>query len=113
MSAFTELLKNGSIDGNCGVVGCWSTNSVGDVYLNGRLIRTKAEDDKYKLEAKNKLNSDQQLLNDAQQQVLLEEKRLLALQNQSQQSFLEKHKTHLLIAGAVVLGFLAYKKFKK
>ncbi len=33
--------------------------------------------------------------------------------NQPQQSFLKKHKTHLLIAGAVVLGYLAYKKFKK
>lgn len=30
-----------------------------------------------------------------------------------QQSFLEKHKTHLLIAGAVVLGVLVFKKFKK
>jgi hypothetical protein len=30
-----------------------------------------------------------------------------------QQSFLQKHKNHLLIAGALVVGFLAYKKFKK
>jgi hypothetical protein len=27
-------------------------------------------------------------------------------------TFLEKHKNHLLIAGALVLAFLAYKKFK-
>ena len=29
------------------------------------------------------------------------------------QGFLEKHKNHLLILGALVLGYLAYKKFKK
>jgi hypothetical protein len=30
-----------------------------------------------------------------------------------QQSFLQKHKNHLLLVGALVVGFLAYKKFKK
>ena len=29
------------------------------------------------------------------------------------QSFLQKHKTHLLIIGAVVIGYFAYKKFNK
>lgn len=29
------------------------------------------------------------------------------------QGFLEKHKNHLLILGALVLGYLAYKKFNK
>ena len=29
------------------------------------------------------------------------------------QTFLQKHKNHLLILGALVLGYLAYKKFKK
>jgi hypothetical protein len=29
------------------------------------------------------------------------------------QSFLQKHKNHLLILGGLVLGFFAYKKFKK
>ena len=29
------------------------------------------------------------------------------------ESFLQKHKNHLLIAGALVLGYLAYKKFNK
>ena len=29
------------------------------------------------------------------------------------ETFLQKHKNHLLIIGAVVLGYLAYKKFKK
>ena len=29
------------------------------------------------------------------------------------QTFLQKHKNHLLIAGALVLGYLAYKKFNK
>lgn len=55
----------------------------------------------------------QKTLEQAKEQVVLEEKRLLELQNQPKQSFLEKHKNHLIIAGAVVLGFLAYKKFKK
>jgi hypothetical protein len=31
----------------------------------------------------------------------------------SNESFLQKHKNHLLIAGALVLGYLAYKKFNK
>jgi len=31
----------------------------------------------------------------------------------SEQTFLQKHKNHLLIAGALVLGYLAYKKFNK
>jgi hypothetical protein len=31
----------------------------------------------------------------------------------SNQSFLQKHKNHLLILGALVLGYLAYKKFNK
>jgi hypothetical protein len=31
----------------------------------------------------------------------------------AQQSFIEKHKTNLLIVGAIVLGYFAYKKFKK
>ena len=29
------------------------------------------------------------------------------------QTFLQKHKNHLLIAGALVLGYFAYKKFNK
>jgi hypothetical protein len=29
------------------------------------------------------------------------------------ETFLQKHKNHLLIAGALVLGYFAYKKFKK
>lgn len=29
------------------------------------------------------------------------------------QSFIQKHKNHLLIAGALVLGYFAYKKFNK
>ena len=29
------------------------------------------------------------------------------------QSFLQKHKNHLLIVGAIVIGYLAYKKFNK
>jgi hypothetical protein len=29
------------------------------------------------------------------------------------QSFLQKHKNHLLIIGAVVIGYFAYKKFNK
>jgi hypothetical protein len=29
------------------------------------------------------------------------------------QSFLQKHKNHLLIVGVLVVGYLAYKKFKK
>lgn len=29
------------------------------------------------------------------------------------QSFLQKHKNHLFILGALVLGYLAYKKFNK
>jgi hypothetical protein len=29
------------------------------------------------------------------------------------QTFLQKHKNHLLIVGAVVIGYLAYKKFNK
>jgi len=29
------------------------------------------------------------------------------------QTFLQKHKNHLLIVGAIVIGYLAYKKFKK
>ena len=29
------------------------------------------------------------------------------------QTFIQKHKNHLLIAGALVLGYLAYKKFNK
>jgi hypothetical protein len=29
------------------------------------------------------------------------------------QTFLQKHKNHLLIAGALVIGYLAYKKFNK
>jgi hypothetical protein len=29
------------------------------------------------------------------------------------QTFLQKHKNHLLIVGALVVGYLAYKKFKK
>jgi hypothetical protein len=33
--------------------------------------------------------------------------------NNSKQTFFQKHKNHLLIIGAVVLGYLAYKKFKK
>lgn len=33
--------------------------------------------------------------------------------NSGIQSFLEKHKNHLLILGALALGYLAYKKFKK
>ena len=35
------------------------------------------------------------------------------LANASGESFLQKHKTHLLIIGAVVIGYFAYKKFKK
>jgi uncharacterized protein involved in tellurium resistance len=31
----------------------------------------------------------------------------------AKQTFLQKHKNHLLIVGALVLGYLAYKKFKK
>jgi hypothetical protein len=31
----------------------------------------------------------------------------------TQETFVQKHKTHLLIAGAIIVGFLAYKKFKK
>ena len=31
----------------------------------------------------------------------------------SNQSFLQKHKNHLLIVGALVIGYLAYKKFNK
>jgi len=59
------------------------------------------------------ISEEQKALEKEKQQVVLEEKRLLELQNQPTQSFLEKHKNYLLIAGAVVLGFLAYKKFKK
>jgi hypothetical protein len=29
------------------------------------------------------------------------------------QSFIQQHKNHLLIAGALVLGYFAYKKFNK
>jgi hypothetical protein len=35
------------------------------------------------------------------------------LPTQVNQTFLQKHKNHLLIAGALVLGYLAYKKFNK
>jgi hypothetical protein len=35
------------------------------------------------------------------------------LPTQVTQSFVQKHKTHLLIAGALVLGYFAYKKFNK
>lgn len=60
------------------------------------------------------ISEEQKALEKAKEQVVLEEKRLLELgKNQTQQSFLQKNKTYLLIAGAVVLGFLAYKKFKK
>jgi hypothetical protein len=31
----------------------------------------------------------------------------------SGETFLQKHKNHLLIVGALVVGYLAYKKFKK
>jgi len=31
----------------------------------------------------------------------------------AQESFIQKHKTNLLIVGAIVLGYFAYKKFKK
>jgi hypothetical protein len=31
----------------------------------------------------------------------------------SGEKFLQKHKNHLLIAGAIVIGYLAYKKFNK
>ena len=33
--------------------------------------------------------------------------------NASGETFLQKHKNHLLIAGALVIGYLAYKKFNK
>jgi hypothetical protein len=35
------------------------------------------------------------------------------LPTQVNQTFLQKHKNHLLIAGALVLGYFAYKKFNK
>ena len=44
---------------------------------------------------------------------VLQSAEIKTVQNGLQQSFLEKHKTHLLILGGVVLIYLVYKKNKK
>ena len=54
-----------------------------------------------------KLTPEQQSLSDLQKKINS------YTPTQTQQSFLEKHKTHLLILGGVVLIYLVYKKNKK
>ena len=55
----------------------------------------------------------QQKLLKTQQELLKAQQDYIESQRNVNDSFLEKHKNHLLIVGAIVLGYFAYKKFKK
>lgn len=56
---------------------------------------------------------DNDLLKKEYQDAINQEKALNQKTELAPQTFLQKHKNHLLILGALVLGYLAYKKFNK
>ena len=109
-----EMMKKDSSLGNCGVAGCYSKDSAGNVYLNGQLIRTKAEDEKYQLQLK-KIQEEQNLMLQQPQTSSVSTENVVIDQSEpnSIKNLLSKPFNLLIIGGAVVLGFLAYKKFKK
>jgi hypothetical protein len=83
---------------NCGVVGCWGTDSLGRKTLNGQLFDTKK-------------NQEQQAVMQVQ----------LAQQQAQQQAISDAQKNNtkepiyyiLVTAGVIIAGYFAYKKFKK
>ena len=91
----------------CGVVGCWGKDSMDRTTLNGQVFEPN-------------VNSNEVTCADGTKDISNGAKLpcvghggINPMPTQEPQSFLQKHKNHLLIAGALVLGYFAYKKFKK
>jgi hypothetical protein len=94
----------------CGVVGCWGKDSMGRTTLNGQVFESN-------------VNSNEVTCADGTKDISNGAvspcgghggvNPIPTQENNANETFIQKHKNHLLIAGALVLGYLAYKKFNK
>lgn len=108
---------DGTMGGNCGVVGCYYTDAQGNVYLNGNLIRTKSQDEKYQLQVKEYAKRYLPLMSkigmEQKSSVLKEGQGVNQSHPNSIRSLLSKPLNVLIIGVVLVAGYSAYKKFKK